>query len=161
MDDRKSDVIERVMMKNAHKVFILIFVMVVVPVIAVWYTAWPLVTPWNLPKIENAQMDAPINAALDKDQLQALNKWLEEHRTGWGTKGEKPPKGSAAIHLIFNHNDNNKVILDNANHVFECFFWHFKHGGDVIAIKIDADGRYRMRSLDEKESENFRHILAQ
>lgn len=144
-------------MKTKDKFLLLMVSMVLVPVIVVWYTAWPLITEWNLPVIEEVQQDIPVTRAFTKEEVASLNHWISQHRSGWGTSGESPPTIKENIHLLLGYES-----LENGQKVkksYELSFWHFKHGDDVVAIQGVLHGAYRMRSLSTEESKNLQHIL--
>lgn len=127
---------------NRNNKYLLIFaVIVIVPVVVIWTVAWPILRPWNLPVISRGTLEqAAQQRPLTEDEVQAMNDWLYQNRTGWGVSGEEPPEHVAPKAVYRMSSAEGRVVIMSS--------WHFKHGEDVVGIQTEKDGAYRMRSFD-------------
>lgn len=123
-------------MTRNNKLLLGFAVIVIVPVVLVWCTAWPIIRAWQLPPVTSGSEMAPQQRVLSSEEVGQLNRWIQTHQTGWGVAGESIP-GPAQRVVILKADNGTDIIVS---------FWHFRHGDDVAGIQTKRHGVYRMRS---------------
>lgn len=124
-------------MKRNNKLLLGFGIIVLVPVVTIWVTVWPILRAWTLPSAVSGYENRPHTRVLSDEEVLRFNQWLQSHQTGWGIAGEKP-SGEAQRIVTLTTEKNTKIIIS---------FWHFRHGDDVAGIQMTAQGDYRMRSF--------------
>lgn len=124
------------MMTRNNKLLLGFAVIVLVPVVAVWYTAWPIIRAWDLPPVVSGHDVVPRERVLEADEVTQLNQWVQSHKTGWGAAGESKPGPAQRVVSLKARNGSDVIVS----------FWHFRHGDDVAGIQTSPQGPYRMRS---------------
>lgn len=124
-------------MKRNNKLLLGFGLIVLVPVITVWMTVWPILRAWTLPHAVSGYENMPHARILSSQEVQRFNQWMQSHQTGWGMAGEKPSEKAQRV-VSLTTDKNTKIIIS---------FWHFRHGDDVAGIQTAVQGTYRMRSF--------------
>ncbi|MCX5613976.1 hypothetical protein [Bombella saccharophila] len=128
-------------MKQNDEYLLMFAAIVIIPVVVIWYFAWPILRPWSLPTVVHGTVEqAQQQRSLTEDEVKAMNLWVQQYRTGWGVSGEVPPKNMPALAVYQMSSAEGRFVILSA--------WHFKHGDDVVGIQTRPGGAYRMRSFD-------------
>ncbi|MXV44181.1 hypothetical protein GS501_03815 [Saccharibacter sp. 17.LH.SD] len=127
-------------MTRNNRLLLSFVIIVLVPVIIVWYTVWPILRGIDFPNIVSGEELSPVEHVLTSSEATMWDTWLHAHRSGWGAKGETPPTQTAGRIMMFKGPKGEEVILS---------LWHFRHHDDVAGLQFLRNGPYRMRSFGE------------
>ncbi|QDH17606.1 hypothetical protein [Swingsia samuiensis] len=139
-------------MRREHKFLMLFGVAVFVPVSVIWYVAWPLIHPWDLPQVDQGEMVKPIKHRLTDDETRQVNTWIQSHKTGWGPQGELPPSQGNIVISMQGADLKKSVILS---------IWKNRHQPYVLGIQLMEHGPYRMHTYDKEDLKDLKVLGVQ